>query len=164
MQSIKFKKDLKLEFKKVFPEPLGSFSIEYGQDLNHFIFEYKVVEIQYSGEEENEYLEGKIAYRKHKTRERNSKVIKEAKEQFKRNNNGRLFCEVCGFDFKMIYGNRGEDFIEGHHIKPVSELCEGDKTKVEDIALLCSNCHRMIHRKPFKSVKELSDIIKRNSL
>ncbi len=156
LQSIRFKKELKSEFKKVFPEPVGSFTIQYGQDLNHFVFTHQLVEIQYHEDEEKEYSEGRIAYRKHKTRERNPKVIKKAKERFMKENNGRLYCEACGFDFFEVYGERGKDFIEGHHTKPVSELSDGDKTRVEDIAILCSNCHRMVHRKPILTVDELS--------
>lgn len=59
-----------------------------------------------------------------------------AKERFMRNNNGRLYCEACGFDFSEVYRERGKNFIEGHHTKLVSELSDGDKKRVEDIALL----------------------------
>ena len=31
-------------------------------------------------------------------------------------------CKVCGFDFKMAYGELGRDFIHVHHIKPLSEI------------------------------------------
>lgn len=110
LQSIRFRKELKSEFKKVFPEPIGSFTIEYGQDLNHFVFTHQMVEIQYPEDEEKEYSEGRIAYRKHKTRERNPKVIKKAKERFMKANKGRLYCEACGFDFFKVYGERGERF------------------------------------------------------
>jgi hypothetical protein len=133
LQSIRFKKELKSEFKKVFPEPFGSFTIQYGLDLNHFVFTHQVVEVQYSEDQEKEYAEGRIAYRKHKTRERNPKVIKDVKECLMRNNNGRLYCEAYGFDFLNVYGERGKDFIEGHHTKLVSELSDGDKTRVEDV-------------------------------
>lgn len=109
---------------------------------------------------EKEYSEGRVAYRKHKTRERNPNLIKRAKERFMKNNDGRLYCEACGFDFFEIYGERGKEFIEGHHTRLVSELSEGDKTRVEDIAMLCSNCHRMVHRKPILTVDELKKIMK----
>ncbi|WP_199930314.1 EVE domain-containing protein [Brevibacillus brevis] len=105
-----------------------------------------------------EYPEGKIAFVLHKKRERNPKLIKEAKRLFI-NKYGRLYCEACNFDFQKVYGDRGVDFIEGHHTKLVSEMNEGEKTKVEDIAMLCSNCHRMIHRKPLISVEELKVLI-----
>ncbi len=116
LQSTRFRKELKSEFKKVFPNLIGSFTIQYGQDLNHFIFTNQLVD-QFPEDEEKEYSEGRIAYRKHKMRERNPKVIKQAKEQFMKKNNGRLYCEACGFDFYEIYGERGIDFIEGHHTK-----------------------------------------------
>ena len=113
-------------------------------------------------DEGKEYPEGKIAFVLHKKRERNPKLIKEAKELFIRKH-GRLFCEVCNFDFKTVYGDRGHDFIEGHHKKLVSELKEGEKTKIEDIAMLCSNCHRMIHRKELVTVEKLTELIRQNN-
>ncbi|MFF0828146.1 EVE domain-containing protein [Brevibacillus sp. NPDC003359] len=109
-------------------------------------------------DEGKEYPEGKIAFVLHKKRERNPKLIKEAKRLFI-NKYGRLYCEACNFDFQKVYGDRGVDFIEGHHKKLISEMNEGEKTKVEDIAMLCSNCHRMIHRKPIISVEELKVLI-----
>jgi predicted HNH restriction endonuclease len=67
-----------------------------------------------------------------------------------------LRCDVCGFSFNAVYGEIGENYIEAHHLVPVSEMREGDETGIEDIALVCSNCHRMIHRKtPCYSIKGL---------
>ncbi|EJS63092.1 hypothetical protein ICU_04698 [Bacillus cereus BAG2X1-1] len=79
--------------------------------------------------------------------ERNSKVIKFAKERFKQLHNVKLFREVCDFDFYKAYGELGKDFIEGNHTVPVSELKEGSTTKVKDIVMVCANFHRMLHRK-----------------
>lgn len=110
-------------------------------------------------DEGKEYPEGKIAFVLHKKRERNPKLIKEAKRLFI-TNHGRLFCEACKFDFQQSYGDRGADFIEGHHKKLVSEMNDGEVTKIEDIAMLCSNCHRMIHRRPMISVEELANELK----
>jgi len=113
-------------------------------------------------EDDGGFLEGRKKLRQHICIERNAKVIKMAKENFKKKY-GVLKCEVCGFNFEKKYGKLGEDFIEGHHIKPVSELKEGEKTKVEDIVLLCSNCHKMIHRKrPWLSKKRLKTLIVQN--
>ncbi|MFU0831709.1 MAG: HNHc domain-containing protein [Oscillospiraceae bacterium] len=97
-------------------------------------------------EDDSGYPEGKQLLRKHICRERNPKVIYEAKKKFKESHNGKLFCEACGFSFTDTYGRLGEGFIEGHHKIPVRDLPDGAKTKVEDIIMLCSNCHRMIHR------------------
>jgi len=112
--------------------------------------------------DEKEYPEGRVAYRQHKIRERNPQVIKKAKKLFAEKNQGKLFCEVCGFNFADVYGSRGNDFIEGHHKRLISEMTEGEKTKIEDIAMLCSNCHRMIHKSPTITIEELAEIIAEN--
>jgi len=106
------------------------------------------------------FMEGKRVERRHFLRERNPKVIKLAKAAFKKKHS-RLFCEICGFDFQKIYGAIGEDFIEAHHTLPLSKI-EDEKveTKVEDIALLCSNCHKMIHRKrPWLVMDDLKSLL-----
>ena len=109
-----------------------------------------------------EYNEGIKILKQHYQRERNSTVIKLAKEKFKKENK-RLYCEICGFDFEKVYGELGVDFIEGHHRIPVSEMEENQKTNPEDIIMVCSNCHRMLHRKsPCLDIIELNKIIKRN--
>ncbi|RXJ89541.1 HNH endonuclease [Arcobacter sp. CECT 8983] len=108
----------------------------------------------------NTLEEGKFKYRRHLVRERNSKIIKLAKIKFKKEI-GKLYCEVCGFDFEKTYGKIGTDFIEGHHNIGVSELKENQKTRIEDISLVCSNCHKMLHRrKPWLTVEELKEFIK----
>ena len=64
------------------------------------------------------------------------------------------------FDFLVTYGKLGDGFIECHHNKPVSKMKLGEKTNIVDLALLCSNCHRMIHRrKPWLSVPQLKDLL-----
>ena len=97
-------------------------------------------------QDDDEFSEGKQILRKHIIRERNYMLIANAKKKFKEKN-GSLFCEICGFDFYEKYGELGKDFIEAHHIKPVSEMKENESTKIEDIIMVCSNCHSMIHRK-----------------
>lgn len=109
-----------------------------------------------------EYAEGRKTYVRHLQRERNKKVVEQAKEAYQ-SKNGKLMCQICGFDFEKTYGKRGKDFIEAHHLKPISELKSGSGTKVEDILLLCSNCHRMIHRqKPWLTTDELKKIVKKH--
>lgn len=62
----------------------------------------------------------------------------------------------CGFDFAERYGERGHGFIECYHTQPVHTLRDGDKTKLDEFALLCANCHRMVHaRRPWLSIGQL---------
>ncbi|MGA5681365.1 HNH endonuclease [Bacillus bombysepticus] len=114
---------------------------------------------------EEEFSEGKQILRTHLSYERNNQVIPLAKERFKQQHGGKLFCEICGFDFHKVYGELGTDYIEGHHTIPVSQLKEGEKTKIEDIIMVCSNCHRMLHRrKPWLSIEELKLLLNKTSL
>ena len=71
-------------------------------------------------------------------------------------------CAVCGFDFEKVYGEIGRNFIEAHHIIPVSDMGEGYRVNpAEDLIPLCSNCHSMIHRrKPPYSPEELESVLK----
>lgn len=122
-----------------------------------FLKESRSSQIEDSLEEASE---GKVLTRVHKTRERNKAIVKKKKESVLRKT-GALKCETCSFDFKEIYGELGEGFAECHHKKPVSQLKNNEKTKLDDLAILCANCHRMIHRsKPWKTIDELKTILK----
>lgn len=105
------------------------------------------------------YSEGSQYLAEHLKRERDPRVILVAKQEFARKNGGRLFCEVCGFDFSRRYGARGEGYIEGHHKRPVSQMKLGDVTRAKDIALVCANCHRILHRGPFVTPEMLRTLL-----
>lgn len=90
------------------------------------------------------FPEGAEKRRLHLFRERNRSVVAKAKA-LALETDPFLRCQVCNFSFTEKYGNLGSGFIEAHHRVPVAELKKGSKTRVEDIALVCSNCHRMIH-------------------
>jgi hypothetical protein len=105
------------------------------------------------------FPEGKKVERVHKARERSAKLIRVARETFLENHE-KLYCIVCGFDFEKVYGERGQGYIEAHHTVPVSEMKVGYKTKPEEIALVCSNCHRMLHRtRPWLKMDELENLL-----
>jgi hypothetical protein len=58
-------------------------------------------------------------------------------------------CKVCCFNFEEVYGERGKDFIEVHHLNPLSNF-DGVEVIINpetDLVPLCANCHRMIHRR-----------------
>lgn len=110
-------------------------------------------------EDDEEFPEGKANLRSHLIRERNTRLIKSAKQQYFQKNPD-MKCQICGFSFVEVYGEIGKQYLEGHHIKPVSELDDGCKTKIEDIILICANCHRMIHRKrPWLDINSIQKLI-----
>ncbi|MDR0930752.1 MAG: HNH endonuclease [Clostridiales bacterium] len=103
--------------------------------------------------------EGRKSLKLHIIRERNPSIILKAKTRFIEQH-GKLYCEACGFDFKEVYGELGENFIEAHHAKPIAEMNDGERTNIDDIVMLCSNCHSMIHRKkPWLTKDELNELI-----
>lgn len=56
-------------------------------------------------------------------------------------------CIVCGFDFKATYGPVGRNYIEVHHLKPISQIDDEHEVSVDDLVPLCANCHAMAHRR-----------------
>ncbi len=90
----------------------------------------------------------------------NKHVIQQAKDMFLARH-GRLFCEVCGFDFEAAYGEIGRNYIEFHFDRPASELQKGTQVTSKDIRLVCANCHQVLHMKhPYMSVSQLEKIIR----
>ncbi|CAH0998656.1 hypothetical protein LEM8419_00001 [Neolewinella maritima] len=107
-------------------------------------------------DEEKEFAEDPANLRLHFRIERNQKLVDEVKKV------KGYTCQVCQFNFLEKYGELGKEFIEAHHLIPISEL-EGEKVLLDpdlDFSVLCSNCHRMIHRTENPSdIKALKEII-----
>lgn len=127
-------------------------------DLNRFISLYSMLvdrdntlfESQIS-EDENSYTEDLTVFKLHRKVERNKKLASAAKtiHGYK--------CQACMFDFYEAYGEIGRNYIEAHHLTPLSTL-KGHTLKMDpkkDFAVLCSNCHRMIHKTKYVSDIEL---------
>ena len=75
---------------------------------------------------------------------------------------GRVSCEVCGFDFESAYGELGKGFIHVHHKIPLYTIRESYCPDIKnDFALVCPNCHAMLHRnrKDTLTVEELREKI-----
>ncbi|WP_452231770.1 HNH endonuclease [Lacinutrix sp. MEBiC02595] len=106
--------------------------------------------------EDAESEEGKWNYAMHRFRERDRSLVRKKKASV-----ASPVCECCSFDYSNTYPNLGSGFIECHHRIPINQ---GERiTKLEDLALVCANCHRMLHRKNNKNeyytVDELKQII-----
>lgn len=103
--------------------------------------------------------EGREMLKVHLSRERN-KILVARRKQLALEKEGCLRCEACGLVFSEIYGPLGEDFIECHHTRPVSTMKPEEETRLSDLSLVCSNCHRMLHRSPrLLTIGELRDLV-----
>lgn len=110
-------------------------------------------------ESEGDAIEGRPLFRLHRLRERDPRIVRSKKRAIQAAT-GRLACEVCKFDFAAAYGSLGEGFAECHHRVPLAELTGATSTKMEDLAIVCANCHRMLHRRRLAlSVEALRDLI-----
>lgn len=85
--------------------------------------------------------------RLHRKRERGLREAKIA-DASARSADGRLRCEVpgCGFDFESRYGQLGRGYIQVHHLRPLGTRDAPEHTALEELILICANCHVMIHR------------------
>jgi len=103
-----------------------------------------------------QFEEGRKRLIKHARLEkvRNSALILEAKRLYKATHE-ILKCEVCSFDFEAAYGDRGRDYIEAHHTTPISQIEDVTNLTVDDLRMVCANCHRMLHRPPWITIEEL---------
>ena len=112
---------------------------------------------------EKDFIEGDKKMAFHFYRERNSKLVKLKKDSFIKEHE-KLFCEACEFDFHDVYGERGKDYAEIHHDIAISSSDFMGTTKLDDLSVLCSNCHRMVHRKnPWISIEELKEILNKQN-
>ncbi|TDD91977.1 hypothetical protein E1202_04390 [Saccharopolyspora karakumensis] len=70
-------------------------------------------------------------------------------------------CEICDFDFEAAYCERGRGSIECQHV--VSLHASGETTTLlQDLVLICVNCHLMIHRgTPWLMPEELRTLVRR---
>ncbi len=80
--------------------------------------------------------------KKHERIERNQSLSKKVKSIH------GYTCQACGFNFEDFYGPSGKGFIEAHHLIPISSIINQQVSldPKSDFAVLCANCHRMIHK------------------
>ena len=103
--------------------------------------------------DEWEASEGRVLTREHRRRERSAALSRRKKEAAKAADS--FVCEVCGFDPAVAYPNLGDSAIECHHRVPLAELAEPVRTRLTDLALVCANCHRMLHGPPARNLEDL---------
>jgi hypothetical protein len=89
--------------------------------------------------------EGTLLLRMHRERERNPQLAKAKRAAATRT--GTFLCEVCALDFREHANGLGHRCSEVHHLRPLAHLGpeKSVKTTLKDLALVCANCHRMLH-------------------
>jgi len=85
-------------------------------------------------------IEGRRKLVTHLRRERNRTLVERKKKQAV-----SLNCEACGFSFPEMYGDEAADYCEVHHLLQLSDIETVQRTRLRDLAILCANCHRVIH-------------------
>lgn len=95
-------------------------------------------------DEEESGAEGGILFIMHKVHERNRRLVRLRKAQALREH-GVLECEACGLVPSAVYGKFGDSVIECHHTRPLSQMGGAGRTYLRDLALVCANCHRILH-------------------
>ena len=108
-----------------------------------------IIRSDIADQELESFEEGEVRWRFVKHRKREGKLRAKKIAAFKAANSGRLFCEVvgCGFDFEAEYGALGKDYAQVHHLVPLKDVDEfGTTNSVDDLAIVCANCHAMIHK------------------
>lgn len=142
-----------------------------GREANNFLIATGFVVIDKQGnpiaiepaeeDEAKEFWEGRESYARHRRLERKPALGRAVKSKRLRTDKS-LRCDVCSFSFLEQFGPRGAGFVEAHHTRPVSQLKGHKKVEPAEIALVCSNCHRMLHRsKPWLSIAALRKLVKK---
>lgn len=136
------------------PARLVPSRVWWRDDTSGARYKTDVATIHY-GESDLEAIEGTAKLRQHLQRERSPRLRAEKITETLANNS-KLSCEACGFSFADKYGDLGATYCEVHHRNPVASGVRRVRTK--DLAVLCSNCHRMIHLVfPLVSVEDFAE-------
>lgn len=93
--------------------------------------------------DEEEFAEGRLVTSLHRRRERSPKVRKYL--LLTRRRDGLLRCDMCTCTSSAPNPAYTDAIFEAHHRK-LHSMSDERRTRVSDMALLCANCHRLLHR------------------
>jgi 5-methylcytosine-specific restriction protein A len=100
-------------------------------------------EESFDGPDEEEFFEGRVITELHKRRERDQNLRERLLSSRRRT--GRLTCDMCRAQSQAGAPTLEDATFEVHHLLPLSMAIERT-TRLADVALLCANCHRLLHR------------------
>jgi len=110
--------------------------------------------------------EGFTKFSQIKVKTRSRKLVDIAKQHYSKD--GKIYCSACNFNFEDFYGETGQGYIEIHHVKPIFTYGDNIEKSISealsDVAPVCANCHRMIHRSNdlLLSVPSLKELVHSN--
>jgi 5-methylcytosine-specific restriction protein A len=91
-------------------------------------------------------------------RSRNRQLIE------KKKSSSDYHCEVCGMKFEEVYGSIGTEYIVAHHLDPIGKRESVSPTTLDGIALVCANCHAMLHQQsPPCTIQKMRDRLTMNN-
>ena len=144
----------------------NSFEYDRAIELSSKVFTSKKTKKVLIYDEDDIITEGKVSTKTAIVKERSQKLRRAAIEHYTAD--GKILCSVCGFDFKEIYGDLGDGYIQMHHENPIYQYADDGlesyiSEAVKNMKPLCANCHCMIHRNKNKliSITELKAITER---
>jgi 5-methylcytosine-specific restriction protein A len=98
--------------------------------------------VEMEGEDSDDdvqFAEGRIVTEAHKRRERNPQLRRKLIK--KRKLSGPLSCDIC--NCVEPHHQFADAMFEAHHLVPLAAAMQERATKLQDMSLLCANCHRM---------------------
>ncbi len=114
-----------------------------------------------------EIFEGDTGATKETKIYKRSKELRDAAIESFLKDYGSLSCNICSFNYEEKYGSAGKGFIEVHHQTPIYMYKDEDQIKtieqaIKNLAPVCANCHRVIHRtRPPFTIEEMAEIYKK---
>ncbi|KRE45821.1 HNH endonuclease [Paenibacillus sp. Soil522] len=169
--------DLTIEASVLLPQYVGLFSLKERKTAYDRLkqYEYEVQGIGFNENKLRKTIEADIKSDEIENELRKEGASKEYYgKRYERNSQNResaiqihgVDCYACGFNFEKVYGERGNDFIEVHHVNPLSTF-GGDEVEINpetDLVPVCANCHRMIHRRhdDVLTVEQLKSMLRNN--
>ena len=139
------KKDPVLSKNRIITNPQGTVFRLSEEEFDQFLVHWENPGMLAAGTEVQSAVEGATKLRTHYSRERSRFLVQKKRKAFF-SEHGQLKCEICGLSEGEKYPQEfGTPFIEVHHKKPLSSAPSEVRTNLDDLVLLCANCHRVIH-------------------